>query len=128
MYIRWSELFETGIIEIDNQHKKLVEIINSLYEGYNSKENFDLNITINALIKYSEYHFATEEKLFKKSKYPYYEEHIKIHSKFKEKFADLSNSQKASDHDMFIETLTFLKDWLIDHILNTDREYLDYLN
>ena len=107
MYIRWSELFETGITEIDNQHKKLVEIINNLYESYSSNENFDFNIIINDLIKYSEYHFTTEEKLFKNSKYPFTKEHLKIHSEFKEKVIEFQNTYKECSHKTFIEMLTF---------------------
>ena len=73
MDIEWNEKIATGINNIDNQHRHLVEIINKLYEDVFVKGNGDI---VNELLMdmkiYTINHFSAEEKLLKK--YQYFEE------------------------------------------------------
>lgn len=64
----WNENFETGIALIDEQHKQLISILNKLAEhlAYRSNEVI-LNNVFNELADYADYHFKTEEQIWKES-------------------------------------------------------------
>ena len=63
----WNESFNTGLIEIDDQHKKLVELLNQLssHLAYHFKSS-SLDDVFNELTAYAEHHFKTEEAIWQK--------------------------------------------------------------
>ena len=74
--INWNEGYSVKIETIDNQHKKLIELINSFYENINNGSNKErLLELIKAMKDYTIYHFSTEEKYLKKVKYPDFNKH-----------------------------------------------------
>ena len=84
--ITWNNNYSVNIKEIDSQHKKLVELVNELYD--NMKIGKGKEVTgkvLNDLVKYTESHFAYEEELFKKFKYiegvKHSQEHAQLLSK-----------------------------------------------
>jgi len=129
---RWSSDFETGINEIDNQHKKLVSIgaklEDMLYAGY-SVDYYDYIIeTINELKDYTEYHFSYEEKRMEECGYDRLESHRMEHLYFVKRIDRLSLQDIDSQQISVIqETLNFLSKWLFGHILKEDMMYVDCL-
>ena len=64
--LEWEEKYSVGVVEIDNQHKRMFEIINELFEAINNKiieEKLDKIIA--KVVDYKDFHFTTEEKYFK---------------------------------------------------------------
>jgi len=127
-FIDWREDYNLGIKEIDDQHQKMVEIINRLFELSNENE-IDNQEKIETVLKeasdYAVYHFATEEKYFDLFKYEKSESHIDIHNKYRAKIKELSEKyQQTKDKTVFFELTDFLQDWWVWHINNTDREYV----
>ncbi len=58
----WNESFETGLPEIDAQHKKLVELINQLARDWSSLADLEkLNVIFNELTAYAHYHFKPKK-------------------------------------------------------------------
>ena len=128
----WRENYETGINEIDDQHKKLVSIgrklEDMLYAGY-SIDYYDYIIeTINELKDYTEYHFSYEEKRMEECGYDSIETHRMEHLYFIKRI-DRLLVQDIDSHQLSIiqETLTFLSKWLFGHILKEDMKYVDCL-
>jgi len=123
----WNNELSVGIESIDRQHMKLVEMINEFYEKIRDKSSSDL---ISSLIKkmreYALLHFATEEKLFTRLNYPATEEHVNEHKKFVDKVMDLEERYKAGTVILSFEITNFLKDWLVNHIQGTDKEYAGF--
>ncbi|WP_421716969.1 bacteriohemerythrin [Arcobacter arenosus] len=123
--IPWNENFCTGINQIDKEHKKLVEIINNLATefAYNTFK-LDINTIFDELIDYTKYHFTSEEiiwdKYFKNQEDS--EKHKKAHNNFINELHNLIKLQKKKPIEEIAEiTLDFLVQWLVSHILETDR-------
>lgn len=124
-FIEWSSIFEI-CPEVDKQHKKLCSIINELYEAYiKTVETYKLAIILKELKEYSKYHFTTEEKLFAKYNYSLKEEHIKEHQSFKDEINKFVKKYNEDDAMLAQDMLDYLKDWLLNHILNEDKKYIN---
>ena len=120
----WNKNFETGIHEIDAQHKHLVEILNQLafYLGHRA-ESDDLNAIFEELFAYADYHFKSEELIW--DSYLKDDEdvisHHQTHDSFIAEVVKLKKEEATQPIDDVIENiLKFLSRWLAIHILNTD--------
>lgn len=95
--IPWNKNFCTGINQIDEEHKKLVEIINNLATkfAYNSN-SLNINIIFDELIEYTKYHFSSEEAIWEKylKNEKSQKEHILTHNNFIEELNNLIEQQK----------------------------------
>jgi methyl-accepting chemotaxis protein/hemerythrin len=130
-FIPWEDKFALGINEIDEQHKKMLSIINKLYDLFEDLKNND-QIEIDKVIKevadYAIYHFATEEKYFTMFGYEKADEHVKIHNQYRAKIDDWRKKyEETRDEKIFFEISNFLHDWWIWHINNTDRDYVPFM-
>lgn len=127
-YIVWRSSYELGFKEIDEQHQRLIEIINELYEAQQQGTGRTLvRDSIVKLIEYSVYHFDNEQKLFEQYSYPAADEHIKEHKGFIEKAESLKTEIGNNNILVTLKTLDFLKDWTINHILGTDKDFSEFV-
>lgn len=120
----WNENFETGLPVVDEQHKKLVQLINSLasHLAYGS-DMPTLNGVFNELAEYAAYHFQTEEAIW----HQYFSDdkwevaHKKIHSSFVSNMLDLKLEKNSKPLDEVVgDILSMLTHWLAMHILDED--------
>ena len=122
----WNDHFNTGLEFIDIQHSKLVAILNRLATQVVYKTTTkDLNLVFEELVEYTIFHFQSEEKLWHKYlKDDISElEHRKTHQKFIDKILQFKKEQDLKPlNQLSDEVLTFLVDWLVSHILKTDRK------
>ncbi len=125
--IEWSEEYSVNCSEIDEQHKVLFDLINQLYSKFSDTDKDTILDILNELYKYTDEHFRTEEVLFDIYKYPHTEEHKKEHKDFVDKVAEFTKKFEEGDEMLTFDILFFLKDWIIEHILYSDRKYIDYL-
>lgn len=134
--IKWKNDYSVGYNLIDQQHKKLIEIINSIEELSNeaSIENEDLfegvSDLLSELLDYTETHFETEERALEASNYKYIEEHKRIHHQF---FMKISGFLKDLVLDGDIVKISkgvheYLSYWLLEHIQGADQKYRGLLN
>lgn len=122
----WKEEYSVQVKEIDDQHKKLVELIFRLFTAIKKQTmQSELGDILNELIEYASYHFATEEKYFKKFDYEFTDEHIKAHRTFGEKMLELQKKHKNDEIKISFELIDFLEDWLLDHLMTTDHKYIE---
>lgn len=127
-YISWKNSFNIGISVIDDQHKKLVEIINELYEA--QRLGTSQSIINDVLIKmedYTKYHFDMEEEMQDANKYPEIMPHKIEHREFIDKLTLLKRDSKKDNLLLSLKTIDYLKDWTINHILGSDRDFGEYL-
>jgi hemerythrin len=128
-FFDWKPEYSVNIREIDQQHQKLVAMLNELHEAMAKGEGREaLGPVLKELADYTRTHFANEERLLKRHGYPDYEVHKKKHEKMAA--AVLQNVAKfdANESTNLIEVFQFLKDWLKKHIMHTDMAYSGFLN
>ncbi|MBF0097310.1 MAG: bacteriohemerythrin [Magnetococcales bacterium] len=121
----WDENFNTGLPKIDEQHKKLVQLLNLLASHVAfSAEAIVLDKIFPQLAKYVVYHFETEEAIWREflAGDPSVVEHQAIHCSFVQEISRLEASRKSQPlSEVAEETLDFLARWLASHILESDR-------
>ncbi|MEJ2373051.1 MAG: bacteriohemerythrin, partial [Sulfurimonas sp.] len=120
----WNEQFETGLKKVDEQHQKLVQILNKLAANQANLANEEaLNKIFEELIDYTDYHFKTEEGIW--SQYfgddEWFLEHEKTHNTFVQEIIKVKNNPTKSFDDAIYELILFLAQWLAYHILDTDK-------
>jgi len=127
-FMQWNSNLSVGIEEIDNQHKKLIEIINTLNDAMKTgKGSESLSGIVSELIEYTKYHFTAEEALMKDNNYPGYLSHKAVHSTLVEKVRDIELDLKAGKIALSVQVFAFLKDWLVNHIQGEDKKYAPFL-
>jgi hemerythrin len=120
----WSDEYSVGIKEINEQHKKLFDLINVLRDTMKgTKEKSVLRKMIKELISYIEYHFSSEEILLQNCKYPDFKQHKVMHDQFTKKVKEFEKKYLNGSVLLSQEILQFLRDWLINHINEKDKQY-----
>jgi len=123
-FIPWGPRFVLGVDDIDAQHKKLVIMVNDLYRAQRSGAGkSDMKKLFRALKDYVKVHFKAEEGLMERIGYSGIVEHKKIHRGIEKTVLELENDWERGGKGIDAQTLSFLKDWLINHILKIDKEY-----
>ena len=125
----WNDRLSVGVKSIDDQHKELVRMVNQLAEAMAKGQGKDvLGKIFDGLVKYTVSHFAHEEKLMSDHAYPAAMTHKKHHADLKAQAMALQDRAKSGALIVTMETLHFLKDWLLHHIQETDKSFGAFLN
>ena len=122
--ITWDDYYSVGYDLIDKQHKKLVEMINELYSAFisgNAQEKAPE--IVNEMIKYTDYHFKTEEAFFEKYNYPEIDVHKAIHKSFVDKVLEVQEGLESKKVTVSYDIMNFLRKWLLEHILQEDKKF-----
>ena len=117
-----------GIPVIDRQHNQLIEQYEIFLETLKSMDKIDKFVLItmaNELLKNAIIHFATEEKLFKKTSYPDLTTHKTEHDIFKKNFEDILIEIDYESPYLYDNFNTFLKKWIFSHVLVHDKAYCE---
>ena len=127
-YLKWKAEYCTGIDSIDQQHKKLVNLINQLQTAvdYSTGSEFERD-ALDDLVNYTVTHFGYEEKLMKENGYPDYEPHKAEHEKLIKQVETVLSDYRQNPDQAMQHAHDFLSDWLINHINGTDMEYSSFL-
>ena len=127
--ISWTDELSVGIGIIDNQHKGLVDLINELNAAMRQRRSDAVLVgVLERLKQYTVKHFATEEEFFDKFGYPDAPAHKKAHRDLVEKVLAFEAELKSGRAKVTMEIMRFLKDWLVGHIMGTDKRYGPFLN
>ncbi|MEO5333309.1 MAG: bacteriohemerythrin [Magnetococcus sp. YQC-5] len=127
-FFPWDDALMTGFQDVDDDHKKLVAMVNQIYKLLNESAGKDeIAKVINALADYTKFHFGREEHMMERHGYPEIKAHKQLHIKL---LADVNNLlQKFMQGDFAapMDLLTFAKSWLVHHIMGTDMRYKAFL-
>jgi hemerythrin len=128
--VEWNEKLSVGVSIIDDEHKKIVAMLNELYGAIQSKQTEEaLGKVLDGLVAYTASHFNHEEALFAKTGYAGAAEHKKEHASLTEQvLAAQKRYQESATGTLPIEVLNFLRKWLLTHIHCTDKKYGPHLN
>ena len=127
--ISWTDELSVGIGIIDDQHKGLVDLINELNAAMRQRRSDAVLVgVLERLKQYTVKHFATEEEFFDKFGYSDAATHKKAHRDLVEKVLAFEAELKSGRAKVTMEIMRFLKDWLVGHIMGTDKRYGPFLN
>lgn len=128
-FIPWDERMSLGVEEIDAQHKHLLTLVNELHECCSlSSDPAIVRRVADAFTLYTRDHFATEERYMDSLGYPEYERHLKEHMDCSLKALEFFGASLDEDNpDLARDMLAYLKDWLLTHLLRTDRKLGEFL-
>jgi hemerythrin len=126
--LAWRDDFATGVAEIDEQHMILVHTLNEAavkLKHDTSQETLE-QITQD-LLSYALYHFETEEELMQQYGYAdatgdAADQHLSQHRAFSAKVVSVRDGLKSGMKITASDLLDFLNNWLVNHILNTDKK------
>ena len=127
--ITWSTDLSVNVKGFDEEHKKLINMVNDLHSAMGagkSKEAMEKILT--GLVDYTKTHFAAEEQLMQKHNYPGYQTHKAQHVELTTKVVDFQNKLHNGKAIVSMDVMTFLKDWLSNHIMTIDKKYGPYMN
>lgn len=126
--LEWSPRLMVGEASIDSQHQRLVALFNELSEtlhGAAPQERIAQVLT--ALLEYTQFHFSHEASLMKKFSFPGQKAHLAMHDDLVNKALDYKRRFEAGEA-IGADLVNFVRDWLTNHILKTDRELANFIN
>ena len=126
LLIAWEEKYCLGLDEIDEQHKSLLDILNRIWFSIVNKSDASVVFSlIGELEKYTLAHFAAEETLMRVIDYPRFSDHKKEHQDFVARVAE-EKKRAVESGKLSLDLMYFLRDWLVDHILASDKHYAEF--
>lgn len=121
----WKPEYSVGVTDIDNDHKKLISMINQLHLAMgNDRGQTLIKTTISDMLDYTKMHFAKEEAYMRQAGYLGLLQHFREHDSFVRKTQDLKQRSESGEFVLSLEVVQFLSDWLKKHILETDMKYV----
>ncbi len=124
--IEWTDKFSVNVSIIDEEHKKLIDILNKVIIANEHNDNIEETKDIlNDMIKYTSMHFLTEETYMLKSKFPECQSHRNEHLDFTNKTIMSYHDLISGDNQIANKVLYYLKQWFVNHIQVTDKKYID---
>lgn len=120
---QWSSLFETGLVDVDNQHRRLVELVNEFDRNVNSGSSDNIDRVLQALADYTVYHFRCEEEIMARERVAeaHAAAHRATHQRFVQQVATWIECRRRGEVIRLQQLVDFLVNWLIFHILGDDQ-------
>ena len=128
-FLTWSDQYKVNIAEIDTQHKKLFDLVNDMHDAMRTGKGSEaIGKTLSALLDYVKTHFSAEERIMSTNGYPDYAKHKQEHDALTKQALDLHKQFSEGKSVLSFDVMNFLKNWLSNHILGTDKKYTPFLN
>ncbi len=128
--IEWSDALSMSNPEIDAEHQNFINLVNEL-NGEIASQRRDKAVVEHIMSRILEgaiAHFSHEERLFVEKGYPSAKEHLRIHSDLINKFSQALEEIHNTDIGVrWTKVGLEIKNLLVDHVLNEDTKYIEYL-
>ncbi len=126
--IVWKDEYSVGVEVLDNDHKKLINLLNQFKTAYDYYTDAEFERqALEELVAYTKFHFEREESFMKQANYPEFENHKRQHESMILQVESFVEKYKREGHDSLIEVSDFLTNWLLNHINRTDKLYSNHL-
>ncbi|MBF0164965.1 MAG: bacteriohemerythrin, partial [Magnetococcales bacterium] len=125
----WNDALSVGVKQFDDDHKKLVGMVNDLARAMRSQDEGQAAVRsaiLKGLVDYTVEHFGREAALFKQHGYPETEAHLRAHDKLVAMVLALAKEYEGGSPTVGTDLLVFAKNWLVEHIMGTDMKYRDF--
>ncbi len=125
----WDNTLSVQVQEIDDDHRKLVDLFNLLNHAVKGEEAADyVEALLEELISCTDCHFKHEERLMIKYGYDGFGEHKNEHDDLISSIIDLHKKRRTEGKPLSEEDIEFLEHWLTGHILGPDMDLGAYLS
>jgi hemerythrin len=126
-FVTWDNTLDVGVPQFNEDHRRLVGFINDLHSGIISGIGIaQMTYILDGLIDYTKGHFGREEELMSKHGYPDLKAHRREHYELMVQVGDFNARLRDGKASFSLELMSFLKDWLVNHIKGTDMMYRDF--
>lgn len=126
--LSWSSQYLIGNELIDSEHQELFRLINDFHNRWlEARERQAIAKVFNQLIVYAELHFRHEEAIMEAEGFPKLAEHQQLHEAMIETIFKLHQSYMEENLHLEMNTMKFVKAWLVEHILENDYRFRDFL-
>lgn len=124
-YIDWTPDLELGIDLVDQDHKVLVALLNQAHDCMGDPEEVaTLGSVLNALVDYTEYHFAREERVMEVAGFSELDEHRELHRRLTRQAREIRDRYAVDPSGVrAVDVMDFLRTWLMDHIIKQDFRF-----
>jgi hemerythrin-like metal-binding protein len=120
--IEWRREFETGIADVDHEHRQLVELINDLHRRLDKDaDRAEVARFLGEVFARISAHFALEETIMRKHRYDEYQEHKEDHERLLDELRDIMDAHEAGAYTHYREALSgVVRDWFVNHFKTRD--------
>lgn len=126
--LRWKDEYLTQVEEIDDQHRRLFDLINGIYDMMRLGRGQEaIAEALNELHDFTRFHFGTEEKFMADSNYNGTDPHAAEHVRLLDQIHNLRIEVRDGRIVMSMNEMYFLKDWLLVHFQGPDRGLAHHL-
>ncbi len=126
--MNWNAMLSVNIQSIDDQHKVLVGYVNEMYDAMmDGKGNDIMGGILNNLIDYTVKHFKFEEDIFAEHGYEHTTAHKAEHANLCDQVIAFKKEFDAGEVAVSADLMSFLKEWLLNHIMKSDKSYSAFL-
>ncbi len=127
-FLHWSPNMSVGIDFMDADHKQLIELLTELYDLVDPSQVRVATVAkLDELIDFTEQHFRLEERLMEESNYDDLEKHHQVHQALLKEIGEFRQKLTSGEIEPGPEMMDFLKDWLVRHILESDKHFGGFL-
>jgi len=126
--IEFDAQYSVGFDEIDDDHKKLINLINWLNQAVQSMGHAEIAPALDELIDYTNWHFRHEERLMQEHQFPELDQHVNEHNVLREKVTAIKMRFENGETEVLNDVPEFLTAWLIHHIQETDKKLGAFLS
>lgn len=119
--MEWMDVYSLGDSKVDVEHKKLFELAVMIEQCKDNKEQ--LERAVEELVKYTKFHFSSEENYMRELEYDKLEEHIYIHKEIVKSLNQIINNMPNNPHEKIYELIyDFVTNGLVQHIIVEDKK------
>ncbi|MDR2869366.1 MAG: bacteriohemerythrin [Deferribacteraceae bacterium] len=127
--VEWSQALSVGVMQFDDEHHRLIDLINQLYSAIQDGSSTKvLSDVLEDLLNYTKTHFTGEIAQLEKYKWHDLENHKKLHKFFVDKIIKAQEDLRSGAAMLGPDIIKFLNDWLIGHIQKIDAQYTEFFH
>ncbi len=119
--MHWSPNLSVGVEFMDTEHQQLMQLVNQLHDELTAGREGQVVPALEALLRATREHFENEERTMADAGYRHLEQHKRLHDALLDELEEFRDRTADEDWQPGTELSDFLKDWLLEHILESDK-------
>ena len=123
MLIDWSDDLSVGSEALDDDHQRLIGIVNQLHNAIETgQDRRTIGDLLGRLAENAGTHFAEEEKIMRRARYPGLDQHAQHHTALLDQLGELFHEYEVGNIDLTPRTTEFMRNWVLTHLTTLDHE------